>query len=209
MLTARGQAHGRVRVTRASIATAVVTAILVTAATAGTASATSIAQKKAQAAAAEAQLTRLQNAAEKKVEAYDLVHQRYQNTLAALHRNQQTLQLARTNLRAAQRQLAMSLTADYKSGNQDALSYVLAARSIGDLVDQVQVLQRSTGVSKTLLRQITHYKAVVIRAGSCSRSRRPRSSAIRPRRGARGMRRAPASIASSATSTTSRPRSST
>jgi peptidoglycan DL-endopeptidase CwlO len=143
----------------------VVTAILVTVATAGTASATSVAQKKAEAAAAEAQLTRLQNAAEKKVEAYDLVHQRYQNTLAALHRNQQTLQLARTNLRAAQRQLAMSLTADYKSGNQDALSYVLAARSIGDLVDQVQVLQRSTGVSKTLLRQITHYKGVVIRRG--------------------------------------------
>ena len=142
-----------------------VTAILVTVATAGSASATSIAQKKAEAAAAEAQLTRLQNAAEKKVEAYDLVHQRYQDTLAALHRNQQTLQLARTNLRAAQRQLAMSLTADYKSGNQDALSYVLAARSIGDLVDQVQVLQRSTGVSKTLLRQITHYKAVVIRRG--------------------------------------------
>jgi peptidoglycan DL-endopeptidase CwlO len=143
----------------------VVTAILVTAATTGTASATSIGQKKAEAAAAEAQLTQLQNAAEKKVETYDLVHQHYQNTLAALHRNQQTLQLARTNLRAAQRQLAMSLTADYKSGDQDALSYVLAARSIGDLVDQVQVLQRSTGVSKTLLHQITHYKGVVIRRG--------------------------------------------
>ncbi len=153
------------RVTRASIATAVVTAILVTAATAGTASATSIAQKKAEAAAAEAQLTRLQNAAEKKVEAYDLVHQRYQNTLKALHRNQQTLRLAKQNLRASQRQLALSLTADYKSGNQDALSYVLAARSIGDLVDQVQVLQRSTGVNKTLLHQITHIQSVVVRRG--------------------------------------------
>ena len=153
------------RVTRASIATAVVTAILVVAATAGTASATSIAQKKAEAAAAEAQLTRLQNAAEKKVEAYDLVHQRYQNTLKALHRNQQTLRLAKQNLRAAQRQLALSLTADYKSGNQDALSYVLAARSIGDLVDQVQVLQRSTGVNKTLLHQITHIQSVVVRRG--------------------------------------------
>ena len=77
------------RVTRASIATGVITAILVVAATAGTASATSIAQKKAAGAAAEAQLTQLQNAAEKKVETYDLVHQRYQNTLKALHRNQQ------------------------------------------------------------------------------------------------------------------------
>jgi peptidoglycan DL-endopeptidase CwlO len=163
MLNARGQAHGRVRVTRASIATVVVTAILVAAATAGTASATSLSQKKAQAAQAEAQLAQLQSVAEKKVEAYDLVHQRYQNTLAALRRNEQTLKLARQNLRAAQRQLAASLTADYKSGNQDALSYVLAARSIGDLVDQVQVLQRTTGVSKTLLHQITHIQAVVVR----------------------------------------------
>jgi cell wall-associated NlpC family hydrolase len=163
MLNARGQAHGRVRVTRASIATAVVTAILVAAATAGSASATSLSQKKAQAAQAEAQLTQLQNLADKRVQAYDLVHQRYENTLAALRRNEQTLKLARQNLRAAQRQLAASLTADYKSGNQDALSYVLAARSIGDLVDQVQVLQRTTGVSKTLLHQITHIQAVVVR----------------------------------------------
>jgi cell wall-associated NlpC family hydrolase len=138
-------------------------AILVAAVTAGTASATSLAQQKAQASRAEAQLTRLQDAAEKKVETYDLVHQRYQNTLAALRQNQQTLKLARQNLRAAQRQLAASLTAEYKGGNQDALSYVLAARSIGDLVDQVQVLQRSTGVSKTLLGDITRIQREVVR----------------------------------------------
>jgi cell wall-associated NlpC family hydrolase len=139
----------------------VVTAILVASATAGTASATSIASKKAQAAAAQAQLTRLQNAAEKKVEAYDLVHQRYQNTVAALHLNTQVLKSAKLNLAAAQQQLASTLTTDYKTGDQDALAYVLAARSIGDLVDQVQVLQRTTGVDKNLVDQITHYQTVV------------------------------------------------
>ncbi len=138
-----------------------VTAVLVASATAGTASATSIASKKAQAAAAQAQLTRLQNAAEKKVEAYDLVHQRYQNTVAALRLNTQVLKSAKANLAAAQQQLASTLTTDYKSGDQDALAYVLAARSIGDLVDQVQVLQRTTGVDKNLVDQITHYQAVV------------------------------------------------
>jgi peptidoglycan DL-endopeptidase CwlO len=135
--------------------------MLVVGATAGTASATSLSQKRAQAAAAEKQLTALQNAAEKKVEAYDAARQKYQNTLSALRRNEQTLALARANLRAAQQQLASTLLADYKNGNQDALSYVLAARSIGDLVDQVQVLQRSTGVSKTLVRDITRYQAIV------------------------------------------------
>ncbi len=135
--------------------------MLVAGATAGTASATSLSQKRAQAAAAEKQLTALQNAAEKKVEAYDAARQKYQNTLSALRRNEQTLALARANLRAAQQQLASTLLADYKNGNQDALSYVLAARSIGDLVDQVQVLQRSTGVSKTLVRDITRYQSIV------------------------------------------------
>jgi cell wall-associated NlpC family hydrolase len=135
--------------------------MLVAAATAGTASATSLSQKRAQAAAAEKQLTALQNAAEKRVEAYDAARQKYQNTLTALRRNEQTLALARANLRAAQQQLKTTLLADYKNGNQDALTYVLAARSIGDLVDQVQVLQRSTGVSKTLVRDITRYQTIV------------------------------------------------
>jgi cell wall-associated NlpC family hydrolase len=135
--------------------------MLVAGATAGTASATSLNQKRAQAAAAEKQLTALQNAAEKKVEAYDAARQKYENTLSALRRNEQTLALARQNLRAAQQQLARTLLADYKNGNEDALSYVLAARSIGDLVDQVQVLQRSTGVSKTLVRDITRYQTIV------------------------------------------------
>jgi cell wall-associated NlpC family hydrolase len=135
--------------------------MLVAGATAGTASATSLSQKRAQAAAAEKQLTALQNAAEKKVEAYDAARQRYDNTLSALRSNEQTLALARQNLRAAQQQLARTLLADYKNGNEDALSYVLAARSIGDLVDQVQVLQRSTGVSKTLVRDITRYQTIV------------------------------------------------
>jgi cell wall-associated NlpC family hydrolase len=137
--------------------------MLVAGATAGTAGATSLAQKKAQARSAEVQLTQLQNAAERKVEKYDLAHQKYQNTLAALRNNQRTLALARQNLHAAQQQLADSLLADYKSGNQDAIAYILAARSIGDLVDQVQVLQRTTGVNKTLLSDITRFQGVVAR----------------------------------------------
>jgi peptidoglycan DL-endopeptidase CwlO len=140
----------------------VISAMLVAAATAIPAGATTLAQKQAQAKSAEAQLTQLQNAAEAKIEAYDRVHQRYQTTLAALHRTTQTLALARKNLHAAQEQLAASLMADYKSGNQSAIAYVLAARSIGDLVDQVQVLQRTTGVNKTLLGTITRFHRVVV-----------------------------------------------
>jgi len=140
----------------------VITAMLVAGSTAGTAGATSLAQKKTEARQAQAELSQLQNAAERKVEKYDLAHQKYQNTVAALRNNQRTLALARQNLHAAQQQLADSLLADYKSGGQDAIAYMLAARSIGDLVDQVQVLQRTTGVNKTLLSDITRFQAVVV-----------------------------------------------
>jgi len=140
----------------------VISAMLVAAATAIPAGATTLAQKQAQAKSAEAQLTQLQRAAEAKIEAYDHVHQRYQTTLAALHRNTRTLALARQNLHAAQEQLAASLMADYKGGNQNAFAYVLAARSIGDLVDQVQVLQRTTGVNKALLGNITRFHREVV-----------------------------------------------
>ena len=136
--------------------------MLAAALTAAPANATSIASKKAQAAAAEKQLTKLSNEAEHAVEVYDGIHQKYVNTLAALRLNQQTLRYAKQNLNAAQQQLAASLTQDYKSGDQDAIAYVLAARSIGDLVDQVQVLQRTTGVNKNLLQQITKDHAEIV-----------------------------------------------
>src|SRR2546423_2176446 len=162
MPTARGQASGRARATRASITTGVLVAVLAAALTAAPAGATSIASKKQQAANAEKQLNKLSREAEHAVEVYDGIHQKYENTLAALRLNQQTLRYARQNLEAAQKQLAASLTQDYKSGDQDAIAYVLAARSIGDLVDQVQVLQRTTGVNKTLLQQITKDQAEIV-----------------------------------------------
>jgi peptidoglycan DL-endopeptidase CwlO len=155
MPPARGHARGRARTPRASIAIGIVLALLAASATAGTASADSISAKKNEARAAEARLTQLQNAAEKKVEAYDLAHQKFVDTVKALRENAAALKVAKQNLRAAQGQLASALTADYKNGGQDAIAYVLAARSIGDLVDQVQVLQRATGADKTLLGQIT------------------------------------------------------
>ena len=136
--------------------------MLATALTAAPANATSIAQKKAQAAAAEQQIAKLSRQADHAVEVYDGIHQKYVNTLAALRLNQQTLRYAKQNLKAAQQQLAASLTQDYKSGDQNAIAYVLAARSIGDLVDQVQVLQRTTGVNKNLLQQITKDQAEIV-----------------------------------------------
>jgi len=125
------------------------------------ASADTLSSKRAQAKAAEAHLTALQNEAERRIEAYDAVHQKFVNTRSALRLNRQSLRVAQANLKAAEQRLEASLTETYKNGGADALSYLLAARSIGELVDQMQVMQRVNGINKTLLNQVTHYRSEI------------------------------------------------
>ena len=123
------------------------------------ASADTLSQKRAQAQAA-ARLAAIQHEAEARIEAYDAIHQKMSvNTRNALRLNRQSLRVARANLKAAEARLTASLTETYKTGGEDAVSYLLAARSIGELVDQMQVMQRVNGINKTLLNQVTRYKA--------------------------------------------------
>ena len=125
------------------------------------ASADALSSKRAQARAAEAHLTAIQRAAEKRIEIYDGIHQKFLNTRNAIRLNKQSLTVAKANLKAAEKRLEASLTETYKTGGEDAFSYLLAARSIGELVDQMQVMQRVNGINKTLLNQVTRYKTEV------------------------------------------------
>ena len=134
---------------------------VVAAMSAAPASADTLSQKRAQAQAAERHLAAIQHEAEARIEAYDAIHQKFVNTRNALRLNRQSLRVARANLKAAEARLTASLTETYKTGGEDAVSYLLAARSIGELVDQMQVMQRVNGINKTLLNQVTHYKAEV------------------------------------------------
>ena len=140
---------------------AVLGVAVVAAMSAAPASADTLSQKRAQAQAAERHLAAIQHEAEARIEAYDAIHQKFVNTRNALRLNRQSLRVARANLKAAEARLTASLTETYKTGGEDAVSYLLAARSIGELVDQMQVMQRVNGINKTLLNQVTHYKAEV------------------------------------------------
>jgi cell wall-associated NlpC family hydrolase len=161
MSFARGQARRRAPSTRALVVLAVLGVAVVAAVSAPAASADQLSSKRAQAQAAEAHLTELQNEAERKIEAYDAVHQKFVTTRNSLRLNRQSLRVAKSNLKAAEQRLQASLTETYKNGGEDALSYLLAARSIGELVDQVQVMQRVNGINKTLLNQVTLYKSEI------------------------------------------------
>ncbi len=162
---ARGQARagGYTRVTRAVGVSLTLSLVLLAALSAGTARATSLASLKAQARSAQARITQLNVAAEKKIEAYDRVHGQFVATQNRLKAARVTLRIARANLRAAQVQLAHSLADSYKSGGQDPLMYVLAAKSFGDLVSQMQLLQRRNSNDSQLVGEITHYRLVVRR----------------------------------------------
>ncbi len=140
---------------------AVLGVAVVAAMSAAPASADTLSQKRAQAQAAERHLAAIQHEAEARIEAYDAIHQKFVNTRNALRLNRQSLRVARANLKAAEARLTASLTETYKTGGEDAVSYLLAARSIGELVDQMQVMQRVNGINKTLLNQVTRYKAEV------------------------------------------------
>jgi peptidoglycan DL-endopeptidase CwlO len=147
--------------TRALVVLAVLGLAVVAAMSAPAASADALSQKRAQAQAAERQLAAIQREAERRIEAYDAIHQKFVNTRNAVRLNRQSLRVARANLKAAEARLTASLTETYKTGGEDALSYLLAARSIGELVDQMQVMQRVNGINKTLLNQVTRYKTEV------------------------------------------------
>jgi peptidoglycan DL-endopeptidase CwlO len=161
MSFARGQARRRAPSTRALVVLAVLGLAVAVAMSAPAASADTLSSKRAQAKAAEAHLGALENAAEKRVELYDGIHQKFVNTRNAIRLNEQSLKVAQANLKAAETRLEASLTETYKTGGEDAFSYLLAARSIGELVDQMQVMQRVNGINKTLLNQVTRYKAEV------------------------------------------------
>jgi cell wall-associated NlpC family hydrolase len=161
MSFARGQACRRAPSTRALVVLAVLGLAVVAAMSAPAASADALSQKRAQAQAAERQLAAIQREAERRIEAYDAIHQKFVNTRNAVRLNRQSLRVARANLKAAEARLTASLTETYKTGGEDALSYLLAARSIGELVDQMQVMQRVNGINKTLLNQVTRYKTEV------------------------------------------------
>jgi cell wall-associated NlpC family hydrolase len=161
MSFARGQARLRAPSTRALVVLAVLGLAVAAAMSAPAASADTLSQKRAQANAAERQLAAIQREAENRIEAYDAVHQKFVNTRNAVRLNRQSLLVARANLKAAEARLTASLTETYKTGGEDAFSYLLAARSIGELVDQMQVMQRVNGINKTLLNQVTRYKSEV------------------------------------------------
>jgi peptidoglycan DL-endopeptidase CwlO len=137
------------------VAAVVVTALLAILAGAATAGADQIKDKRAEAQQAENQLNGLYAQQDAAVEAYDKAHARLDKVNAQIRSNHALLVAAKRNLAAARSQLAALVVSAYKGDDQDAAMYVLAAQSFTDLVDRVDVLNRTSHDESSILRRVT------------------------------------------------------
>jgi cell wall-associated NlpC family hydrolase len=130
-------------------------ALLVALGTPAAAGADSIASKRAQARAAEGQLNALYAQEDAAVNAYDLAQSKLSGVKRRIAANRLMLKIARANLRAARAQLAELVVADYKGDDPNAAMYVLGAQSFSDLVNRIDVMNRSSRSQASLLRSVT------------------------------------------------------
>ena len=137
------------------VAAVVLTAVLATLAGAGTAGADQIHQKRVEAQQAENQLNSLYAQEDAAVEAYDAAHSKLDAVNRQIRTNKVRLQIAKQNLAAARSQLSSLVIAAYKGGDPNAAMYVLAARSFTDLVDRVDVLNRTSHDETSILHRVT------------------------------------------------------
>src|SRR6185312_15109583 len=154
------------------VAAVVLVAALATLSAAGTAGADQISAKKAEAALAEKQLNELYAREDRAVEAYDRAHAKLAAVKHAIRTNGIQLKAAKKNLAQARAQLAQLVVSAYKGGDQDAAMYVLAAQSFTDLVDRVDVLNRTSHDESAILHRVTVAEREVVRRQTLLRKQR-------------------------------------
>ena len=137
------------------VAAVVLTALLATLAAVPTTGADPIKDKRAEAQQAEAQLNDLYAQQDKAVEAYDAAHAKLAKVNSQIRSNHALLVAAKQNLAEARAQLASLVVSAYKGDDQDAAMYVLAAQSFTDLVDRVDVLNRTSHDESSILHRVT------------------------------------------------------
>jgi cell wall-associated NlpC family hydrolase len=140
---------------RPVVAAVLLTAVLALLSGAATAGADQITDKRAEARQAEAQLNDLYAQQDKAVEAFDAAHAKLAKVNGEIRSNHALLVAAKHNLAEARAQLASIVISAYKGDDQNAAMYVLAAQSFTDLVDRVDVLNRTSHDESSILHRVT------------------------------------------------------
>ncbi len=138
-----------------ALAALLVMALLAALGAPATAGADSIASKRAQAQSAERHLNDLYAAEDAAVNAYDAAQSKYAGVQRRQRENRVQLKIAKANLAAARRQLAGIVIAAYKGDDPNAAMYVLGAQSFTDLVNRIDVINRTSRSEATVLHSVT------------------------------------------------------
>jgi peptidoglycan DL-endopeptidase CwlO len=122
----------------------------------------SVSSKQAQARAVLAQIQGLDANLAHAVEAYNLANEKLDRIRRDLRENRRELRIAQGNLRAAEAALQARLVQLYTSGgNNGGLEVLIGARSIEDLIERLDTVNRVSDQSATVLEEVKAYRKAV------------------------------------------------
>lgn len=148
----------------------------------GAAHADRLANARAEADQAQADLQVLNDKVAVAAEAYNAAQQQLDETNAKIDENQQVLAVTKSNLSVSRRELSTMLVDAYRQGNPDLIAFLLNANSIDSLIDQTRFIQRVTGHAEGVVRDVRRYTSdVKQREQALEEERGIRQSALQDR----------------------------
>ena len=148
----------------------------------GAAHADRLANARAEADQAQADLQVLNDKVAVAAEAYNAAQQQLDETNAKIDENQQVLAVTKSNLSVSRRELSTMLVDAYRQGNPDLIAFLLNANSIDSLIDQTRFIQRVTGHAEGVVRDVRRYTSdVKQREQALEEERGARQSALQDR----------------------------
>ncbi len=148
----------------------------------GAAHADRLANARAEADQAQADLQVINDKVAVAAEAYNAAQQQLDETNAKIDENQQVLAATKSNLSVSRRELSTMLVDAYRQGNPDLIAFLLNANSIDSLIDQTRFIQRVTGHAEGVVRDVRRYTSdVKQREQALEEERGARQSALQDR----------------------------
>jgi cell wall-associated NlpC family hydrolase len=122
-----------------------------------------IASKQGQAEQIIAEIQALDAELGRVVEAYNAATVRLDQIEAEQKVNERRLQIARSNLKRAQANLAERVVALYRSGEQSALEVILGATTLSEMLDRIDAVERVSKEDARIVREVRAFRAEVKR----------------------------------------------
>jgi len=134
----------------------------------------SISGKRAEAQSVLAQIQEIDGELSHAIEAYNLANVKLDRIKGELETNSRHLTIARTSLKAAQSHLSERLVALYKNGGDGStIEVILGAKSIDDLLNRLDAVDRVSEQDARVLREVKSFRAQVIeRKGRLERAKK-------------------------------------